>query len=188
VRTYPRGWLGFAAPTRWGRSGDRRIWDDPEDGIPGGLGREGGERRVRGDVEIGPVTGTRSTQALRIGAAAFGDSSSIRTVSECRPRVSATCPPARALCSHPTGPDGETSQRCPSSSTRVTGIERGLPLRRPGTVSSTVARGARPRRSSKRIRAFATRRGWCETVTLGHSPGPPDTLPHRATGLNSRGD
>jgi hypothetical protein len=74
----------------------------------------------------------------------------------CRPRVSDTCPAARALCTHPTGPYGATSQRRPSCSTIVTGVRRGRPLLRPTVVSRYVA-GTTPARAAAAISRLASR-------------------------------
>lgn len=69
--------------------------------------------------------GTRAAYSFRIGAAAAGSAtSSMRMVSERRPRVRVTCPAARALRTQPTTPYGATSQRWPASWTRVTGVLR----------------------------------------------------------------
>jgi hypothetical protein len=50
------GWDARRLPVGVGQEG-ARLWDDLENRMPPGLSRERGERRVRGDVEIGTGDG-----------------------------------------------------------------------------------------------------------------------------------
>jgi hypothetical protein len=62
-------------------------------------------------------------------------------VSDRQPRLSIIWPEARALRTQATSPQGATSQRLLASSTKVTGVESRLPVRRPRTET-----GFSPRR------------------------------------------
>ena len=151
--------VGFADPTRWGGSGGRVVYGTTwKTGCLGASAANAASGASGATIEIGPGDG----DPFHVG---FED--------RCG------CLRRKFLHPHPLGAPAAAQLHLPGSPGvahpphRAIGsdqpalsflldqgdrVEWGLPLRRPGTVSSIVVRGARPRRSNLRIRMLAKRR------------------------------
>src|ERR1700761_8074736 len=87
-------------------------------------------------MKPGPV-GTSLGQTRSSGLASSADSSTMRTRSWLRPRLSVTSLAALTFRTQSAPGKPPTTYRLPSTVTGVTGVDRGVPDLRPGTVNTT---------------------------------------------------
>src|SRR5467141_3357899 len=95
-----------------------------------------------------------ASASRRIGPPSSGLTSMASTDSWRRPFETTASPDARRLRTQLTSPNGDWTNRRPSTSTTATGKVRGTPEVRPRTVSRTLGPNGMPAPTSRRIRGF----------------------------------